>query len=1031
MDPFSTVAGAAGIVTLGLQVCGGFIRYCNEWKSYNKDIEETLEKLTELEHTLKTIGETLRIVEDIDYSTTDNLQLARRKIYSTQANLNKLYSGLNEVESIDDPAGMLDKVHNLRLRSTRFFSREKFNSWRSSITEIHSNLLSAIQFLQLHLAMSSSVVLKDLQKANNEGIDKISDTIERKIDQRFEQQGQKMSILHRDVLSASSQHAQVSLQQTQTMQQVAQDIAALQLGVMQKPSLLHTTLQEKRRMLSQNMNTRSRPVQPCTCRALFKYKPLIRSRSYNMDGKNLAAAKWNAGSFTSTLVHRPGCAEAQEEKQIGLRISFSGRLIQGAIQAAMSMTRGAGGFSISPVLAYSPVVPSGTGPFRVIRMVDDREEIHASDLRTALGSWTQELLQLYQAGKASPRDVDGEGNNIMHIACTIFDNCLHIISSSDIEAYFEFLRNLYNLGVPLNTTNAEGMTPFGSLFLANEDVLGLGESELSTSMTAKMLNLGAELPIFTQVTEIASYSLLAVGLSIGLCPEVAEAFSCNEISKAIQAKDMAWLTEAILRKPELINEPNIMGQTSLHFSVVWPAGIQMLLETSADVDAIDHFGNTPIFYAVAHSVPESIKLLGKANCRLTGNTYILCTNRTDSILQWATATESGSFHRFFRPEASRKDLEAMLNASISLVVERRRSLEALVQTLLGAQAVKRLQISPGAVLDRKASFAISMLRDKADVPDSMMAISPSHSTVYHLPELNVRQARIFWDNGFRDVDELDDLGQSALMKSDPVGRVDEHVKFVAWLVEKGAKLHNREKYTFRERKDELAQQVRWVERDGIFRSNDSSSTTALHYLASRWAICTNMGGFTDSSEDSRIFIRTVLTAPLSDCCDCACSDRGCAAFTMWMKETRGRYTHKGKLITKKLWYLTQLLNMNTPSLVWLRRGIVRFSTFVRLELDHTCCQMHKWLDIIYSPYEKEDIVEINEEQSERLEKLEALLIEFENKYNESTWSFSEFMEGYWEDRMAEILSEEPPIDHRALENIGVRLRRADELDEIF
>ena len=184
---------------------------------------------------------------------------------------------------------------------------------------------------------------------------------------------------------------------------------------MQKPSLLHMTLQENRRMLSQNMDVRSRPFQPCTCRALFKYKPLFRSRSYNMDGKNLTAAQWNAGFFTNTLVHRPGCPEVQEEKQIGLKISFGGCLIQGAIQAAMSMTRGAGGFSISPILAFSPVVPSGTGPFRVFRMVDELEEIHASDLRTAFRSWTQELLQLYQAGKASPRDVDEEGNNIMHV----------------------------------------------------------------------------------------------------------------------------------------------------------------------------------------------------------------------------------------------------------------------------------------------------------------------------------------------------------------------------------------------------------------------------------------------------------------------------------------------------------------------------------------------------------------------------------------------------------------------------------------
>ncbi|KAL8916695.1 MAG: hypothetical protein Q9172_006187 [Xanthocarpia lactea] len=1012
-DPFSTVAGAAGIVTLGLQICGGFIKYCNEWKSYNRDIEEMLEKLTELEHTLKTIGDTLSIVEDIDYSTTHNLQLARRKIYSTQANLNKLYSSLKEVESIDDPAGILDKVHNLRLRSTRFFSREKFNSWRSSITEIHSNLLSAIHFLQLHLAMSSSVVLKDLQKANNEGIDKISDTIERKIVQRFEQQGQQISRFHRDVLSTGY-------------------CGVTAWGDAKAEPSTHNLTRRPTNAVAEYGHT------------LTAFPAL----SYNMNGKNLTAAKWNAGSFTSTLVHRPGCAEAQEEKQIGLKISFSGRLIQGAIRAAMSMTRGAGGFSISPMLAFSPVVPSGTGPFRVIRTFGHRDEVHASDLPTPFGSWTQELLQLYQAGKASPRDLDEEGKNIMHIACKIFSYNVYGISSSNVEAYFEFLQNLYDLGVSLNTTNAEGMTPFGSLLLAvpNSSLwlvfyngAGCGENKLLTSITPKMLNLGAELPIFTQETRIRPNSVLALGLGIGQCPEVAEAFSCNEISKAIQAKDLPWLTEAILRKPELVNEPNIIGQTSLHFSVVWPAGIQTLLETSADVDAIDHFGNTPIFYAVAHCVPESIEMLGRANCRLTGNPSIVSRNRrgTESILQWATATESHGIHNFFRSEASRKDAEAMFNASVSLVAERRRSLEVLVQTFLDAQAAKRLQIPPGAILDRKASFAISMLRGKVDVPHSMMALSPSQSTVYHIPELNVRQARIFWENGFRDVDELDDLGQSALMKSDPEydpeHSAEEHLKFVAWLVEKGAKLHNRQKYTFRKQKacdgvydpNEFAEQVGWVERDEIFRSNDSSSTTAMHYLASRWASYYNMQGFFGSSEESRLFVRTVLTAPLSDCCNCACSDRGCAAYIMWMKETRGwsfRH-HEGDVIGSKLRYLTELLNVDTPSLVWLRRGIVRFCTFVRLELDHTCCKWHDVEQVVYKPYEEDDIVEIKEEQSERLEKPEALLIEFEDKYNESTWSFSEFMAGYWEDRMAEILSEEPPIDHKALENIGVRLRR--------
>ena len=61
------------------------------------------------------------------------------------------------------------------------------------------------------------------------------------------------------------------------------------------------------------------------------------------------------------------------------------------------------------------------------------------------------------------------------------------------------------------------------MFLAYKNlVASTRESNFSTSLTTKMLNLGAELPIFTQVTKVASHSRLAVGLGIGQCPEVAE-----------------------------------------------------------------------------------------------------------------------------------------------------------------------------------------------------------------------------------------------------------------------------------------------------------------------------------------------------------------------------------------------------------------------------------------------------------------------------------------------------------------------------
>ena len=55
-----------------------------------------------------------------------------------------------------------------------------------------------------------------------------------------------------------------------------------------------------------------------------------------------------------------------------------------------------------------------------------------------------------------------------------------------------------------------------------------------------------------------------------------------------------------------------------------------------------------------------------------------------------------------------------------------------------------------------------------------------------------------------------------------------------------------------------------------------------------------------------------------------------------------------------------------------------------------------------------------------------LLVELEDKYNESGLSFSEFLDGYWSDRMAGVMSEEAPIDHNPMENLWIVLQVIDD-----
>ena len=146
-DPFTVAASTASFVSLGIQVCGGLINYCRAWKSHDKEIEEALEKLNELELTLKTLSANLSLLESLDDSTS--LQDACQKIRSCTAALNKLHGTLIETQSISQPAGILDKLHNIRLRSTFLFNREKLKCLRNSIAESQSNLGNAIQFLSL------------------------------------------------------------------------------------------------------------------------------------------------------------------------------------------------------------------------------------------------------------------------------------------------------------------------------------------------------------------------------------------------------------------------------------------------------------------------------------------------------------------------------------------------------------------------------------------------------------------------------------------------------------------------------------------------------------------------------------------------------------------------------------------------------------------------------------------------------------------------------------------------------------------
>ncbi len=527
------------------------------------------------------------------------------------------------------------------------------------------------------------------------------------------------------------------------------------------------------------------------------------------------------------------------------------------------------------------------------------------------------------------------------------------------------------------------------------------------------------------------------------CDLLQTAFGCGEISQAVLTKSRPRLTAALGRRTECVNQRNTFGQTPLHLCVEWPETISLLLDAGANVDAADCFGLTPIFYAAKLFLPEPFSILSKTQCELRSFTSRY-SHRPEFLLQYLLWW-SGDTYRW-RHRLSKDKAEAILDAAIRLLAERRRMLEALVRISLDAKATQRLRLSSETVLDHKASLAISMLREKIDVPGSLVTVSPSSSsdsTVYHMKGLTLRHAHVLWDNGFRDVNELDSVGLSPLMRRQFIGlylinkNLLEDLEVAAWLVKKGADLHCQQRHAFQKR---IANDRCYLG-DGyseVCKTNRASSATALHYLASHLGnilykqncmkekVSGNVLAF--SGEAGRL-VRTLLTDDLPDCCTCACSLAGCRAYTMMLKKyiTEARSHYCKTLYISMTQAIAQWLNVDQPSLAWLRCEMIRFTTFERLKLRHTCCEMGSFGpfndNVIYEPYDDEEKREIEEEQAEQLDKLEMLLSGLEDAYAESGLPFSNFLGGYWQDRIREVMREGVPIDHTALKNMGIKLRR--------
>lgn len=347
--------------------------------------------------------------------------------------------------------------------------------------------------------------------------------------------------------------------------------------------------------------------------------------------------------------------------------------------------------------------------------------------------------------------------------------------------------------------------------------------------------------------------------------------------------------------------------------------------------------------------------------------------------------------------------------------DRRTRLYTLATSRLSRQELEELKITNDRLPDEKAGEVyVALGKRKIPVPPALRTPPRGQITLFHNDHLSPALGESLYERGFIDVDGISSSGLTALTSIGVPSscRLNPALQRVSWLISKGVDPGRR------------PDQSRCIRHD--------PSITAAHYICS-WigkavylqdqferskinSTRTRLFGIMDGLEDEcQSVLGKLVCTQFYDDCLCACSNHGCTPAVMMLKgitslKTFVVYPSKFR---RRMWvieWLDDLLSHDYDAWQRLSRDFIRYETFEKLALTHTCCKRRF---TVYDPsddMDKTEREEIRDEERLMISKLDALVTEFEDKYTELGVSLPDFLNGYWKNRMEEVASEEEPLD---------------------
>ncbi|KAI0532208.1 hypothetical protein GGR58DRAFT_491002 [Xylaria digitata] len=814
--------------------------------------------------------------------------------------------------------------------------------------------------------------------------------------------------------------------------------------------------------------TTKRYMSNCICR---QHHESLRRQAYlgNISVSMLSRISWK---------HLPECRYAKSEvvsKSNSIRLSYHGLrwLFSKAVDISISLSTGLEGPKISPHIAIRPIVDKTQAPiFRSLALLctflEHSRLYIEQDMLVAfqfVDVVAHRIVRQYMSRRSSPYEVDNEGQSVLHAWVDVVYHFARLRHDCD-ETITAMTNLLLEVGLPAHLDDDQGLSP--GIRLLKKDL----NSAFSLKGLTRILCAEApEVSIFENIWPGDGFyrDPEEIFLRLRNTTEAIEILGCGPLSSAILLGNEAKVGNIIALYPSTMRERNLVHQTPFHLAVDKPRILRLLMNAarSQEFDRPDPRGKYALDYALR---------LTPALCS-NGSSWVACSGCpcvecVEVLLEYGWRCRF-DFLRYCDSKMSHTARLKMINHLVS----ERAVLQALGRQFLPLTDVDCHRLGELSVLDNHAHrVAELLLQEGISIPVSVRAtLLPQlgcggliqsygpfyaiqyhikncltlHTSVYHTvchtelsddstlgTKSSNRLVELLYDKGFRDIDQVDTHGHSPLSLSiNHPGRCP-RPSYTMWLIEHGANilrsypLKDTEAHEYSYGTYTIAQFILYCS-PGCPR--DLCAKGHLDYLVEPQP---------HEVESYRQLFSLVGPIDRHDECHCQCVEAGC---------------HTMKALFEIIWaYITntsvhirvRVTSIESTSIVDIAEKIskflrsfaldlskwdrvtklgLRYFTFEVLELRHTCCHM----PFTEHNLPEEDIMEIEDEDREKLDLLERLLQDFQIAYcnfklqDGQGDAFTNFLTTEWSTRMQQELARIEsirltPDERLKAEEIGIR-----------